>query len=57
MAISTYEDTEAWTSVMFSNLKIKNWSTFSQQLTTLHPTSGLLLKLSGVGPGQSLDGR
>ena len=29
----------------------------SQQHTTLHPTAGLLLKLSRVGPGQSLDGR
>ena len=28
-----------------------------QQHTTLHPTAGLLLKLSRVGPGQSLDGR
>jgi hypothetical protein len=27
------------------------------QHTTLHPTTGLLLKVSGVGPGQSLDGR
>ena len=25
--------------------------------TTLHTTAGLLLKLSRVGPGQSLDGR
>ena len=24
---------------------------------TMHPTAGLLLKLSRVGPGQSLDGR
>ena len=28
-----------------------------QQHTTLHTTAGLLLKLSRVGPGQSLDGR
>ncbi|CDQ82847.1 unnamed protein product, partial [Oncorhynchus mykiss] len=28
-----------------------------QQHTTLHTTAGLLLKLSIVGPGQSLDGR
>ena len=28
-----------------------------QQHTTLYPTAGLLLKLSRVGPGQSLDGR
>ena len=28
-----------------------------QQYTTLHTTSGLLLKLSRVGPGQFLDGR
>ena len=28
-----------------------------QQHTTLHTTTGLLLKLSRVGPGQSLDGR
>ena len=27
------------------------------QHTTLHNTAGLLLKLSRVGPGQSLDGR
>ena len=30
---------------------------YSQLHTTLHPTAGLLLKLSGVGPGQFLDGR
>ena len=30
---------------------------FFQQHTTLHTTAGLLLKLSRVGPGQSLDGR
>ena len=29
----------------------------SQHYTTLHTTAGLLLKLSRVGPGQSLDGR
>ena len=29
----------------------------SKQHTTLHPTAGLLLKLSRVGPDQSLDGR
>ena len=29
----------------------------SQQQTTLHPTAGLFLKLSRVGPGRSLDGR
>ena len=28
-----------------------------KQDTTLHITAGLLLKLSRVGPGQSLDGR
>jgi hypothetical protein len=28
-----------------------------QQLTTLHPTAGLPLKLSSVGPGQFLGGR
>ena len=35
-----------------------NWR-FStcQQHTTLHSTAGLLLKLSRVGPGRSLDGR
>ena len=27
------------------------------QDTTLHPTAGLLLKLSRIGPGQFLDGR
>ena len=29
----------------------------SQPHTTLHTTAGLLLKLSRVDPGQSLDGR
>ena len=29
----------------------------SQQHTILHTAAGLLLKLSRVGPGQSLDGR
>ena len=34
------------------------WCPFSsQQHTTLLTTAGLLLKLSRVGPGQSLDGR
>ena len=32
------------------------WGYISQQHTTLQITAGLLLKLSRVGPGQSLDG-
>jgi hypothetical protein len=32
-------------------------SSIGQQHTTLHPTAHLLLKLSTVGPGRSLDGR
>ena len=50
--------------ITFSMFHYFNWyeihlvnSLYCQQYTTLHTTTGLHLKLSRVGPGQSLDER